>query len=183
MQKQFLSISLIVAFLLPLGGQYAFLQYQRYSAKKQVKHAFLQQLPAAALTYFSFQESKIATAVRWEHAQEFEYQAQMYDVVRADTVAGYIHLWCWHDAKESAAQQELRVWVARNMGHETPLQEQNLRFFNFLKTLFFHPNAHIPSGMQETVTRTLQAISTWVEMWYAASAPPPHTPPPQTLFT
>ncbi len=49
-----------------------------------------------------FHREQIGRQLHFEDSQEFEFEGQMYDIVRQQHSGDSLYFWCWPDAKETA---------------------------------------------------------------------------------
>jgi len=69
------------------------------------------------LFHFTVQRQDSNRIFRWEHAGEFEYQGQMFDVSRREVRGDTLHLWCYWDAAETDLKRS-----EATAGHDAPTE-------------------------------------------------------------
>lgn len=80
-----------------LAGAYLWLQQKKLVVKSQVKTRLTKETEGERKVLLKFTLEESRTKLRWEHAGEFEYNTQMYDIVRTKTVGDSVYYWCWRD--------------------------------------------------------------------------------------
>lgn len=129
-------ILLLFCLAAPLIGTYAGLRLEKYRIRKEVKKRLLAGLPDSELVFFKFSRHDSNSLLRWEHAEEFEYRGEMYDVVRQSAGNDTLQFWCWHDHAETKLNRELRQLIAKFQANDTGRHENERRLFCFFLTLF-----------------------------------------------
>ncbi|HMR42371.1 MAG TPA: hypothetical protein PKC40_00990, partial [Saprospiraceae bacterium] len=106
-------ILLLFVFVTPAFLTFGWLQYQRILVKKQVKRHIMAGLDREDLILLKFTAAEAQAKLRWEHAREFEYEGQMFDVVEREIRGDTSFYWCWWDSEETALNKELSALAAR----------------------------------------------------------------------
>lgn len=173
--RTILGILLLSVLAAPLVGTHASLRQEKCRVKKEVKKRLMAGVDSADLVFFQFSKHDSETLLRWEHEREFEYEEQMYDVVKKIEQGDSILLWCWWDHEETALNKHLRQLLAKSQNNDPRRHEKERRLVCFFLSLFFVeiPNAHLPRISMEHVGTppecdTLQSVA----------PPPPPSPPP-----
>lgn len=81
--------------------------------KRNVKHLLLSQANPADLVHFTFTMAE-AENLEWEHAKEFRFKGDMYDVVHQRKKGDSLILWCWWDSEETQLYQKFENLLAHN---------------------------------------------------------------------
>lgn len=136
--RTILGILLLVVLSAPLVGTYAGLRIEKRRVKKEVKKRMIAGIDSTDLVFFAFSKYDSETLLRWEHAWEFEYQEQMYDVVKKQEQGDSLLLWCWWDHAETELNKQLRGLVAKTQAHDPRRHEKERRLVCFFLTLFLH---------------------------------------------
>ena len=89
------------------------------------------------LVLLSFPVTTAQDKLRWEHAGEFEFNGQMYDVVKTEIRGDTIHYWCFWDKKETTLNTRIKDLVAKAAGNHPQNKENQKRLITFLQTLYF----------------------------------------------
>jgi len=139
-RRRFLYILLLFCLTAPVLVSYGWLQYQRNLVRKEVKRQMIAGLDEEALVLLKFTETDSKTLLRWEHAHEFDYLGQMFDVVRTETKGDTIYYHCWLDQKESELNAQISQLVALTVDKDPTNQEHQKRLTHFYKSLYgFEP--------------------------------------------
>lgn len=112
------SVILMLVLLSPVLLNYTWLHQQKTSIRHQVKSAIAKGMDKAELKYFKFSKVEAVKKLDWEHAAEFKFEGEMYDVVYSETNSDSIHLWCWHDAKETHINEQISLAFWTSLNHE-----------------------------------------------------------------
>ena len=99
------SILLLFSLALPLLGCFVFLKIQKQRIKKEIKRHLMAEVSNKQLVTLSFTLKEAKQHLKWEHEKEFEYQGEMYDVVRKEIKGDIIFYHCWWDHEETALNQ------------------------------------------------------------------------------
>lgn len=126
--------------LAPAIATYSWLQQYKKDVKKEVKRKMIAGIDKNQLDYFEFATQEINTKIRWEHAREFEYNSQMYDVVEKKTNGKKTLLWCWKDSEETILNQKLQKLFSFVFNHDSKSKDKENKLFSFYKTLYFQEN-------------------------------------------
>jgi len=174
MQK-LLGILLLFCLATPLIGTYAGLRFEKYRARRTAKKHILAGLPDSALVFFQFSKNDGETLLRWEHEQEFEYQGQMYDVVKKSEQGDSVQLWCWRDHAETKLNRQLRQLVAQYQANDPCRHNKEQRLAIFFLTLFYQDAPALRIFCAHPKLSTLP--SAVVHLPSTDVAPPPFPPP------
>ena len=94
---------------------YAWLQIQKADNRQDVKRLRETGIHADELVLLSFEKGMAENLLSWEDAHEFEYEGQMYDVVKSEVVGDTIHYWCWHDHRETRINDHLAGLIQKTI--------------------------------------------------------------------
>ncbi|MBK6994147.1 MAG: hypothetical protein IPH31_04210 [Lewinellaceae bacterium] len=144
MRRKFLCILLLTCLTAPVLVSYGWLHYQKTLVRKQVKRQLIAGLGDDALVLLRFTVSESQTKLRWEHAREFEYQGQMYDVVRTETNGDTIFFHCWWDREETELNREIKKLTASNFEKNPGNQKTKERLAHFFKSLYSFEGTNWP---------------------------------------
>lgn len=129
-------ILLLLCLAAPLIGTYAGLRFEKYRVRKELKIRMLAGLPDSVLVFFQFSKNACNTLLRWEHAREFEYRGEMFDVVKQSVRNDSLLLWCWRDHAETKLNSQLRRLIAEYQNNDPCRHEKEHRLALFFLTLF-----------------------------------------------
>lgn len=172
--KQLLGIILLILLLVPATATFLYLYWRKLEIREEVKEQMIDGLEEDQLVLLKFTEADAHRQLRWEHAGEFEYQRQMYDIVRRELKGDTTYYYCWLDKAETQLNRQLEQLVAEVCQEEEPHERsQYIRLFDFFQTLYC---SRIPScqDLEAVPVRTFfqNALN-----YYALSFPPPVPPP------
>ncbi len=134
--KHYLGILLLFSLLAPFAASFALLQYEREQVRESVKRNLISGLKREELRLLQFTREEAERELRWEHAGEFEYQGQWYDVAERSEKGDTLYFWCWWDHEETLISQQLSRLVARALGQDPQQRENAHRLSAFLFSLF-----------------------------------------------
>jgi hypothetical protein len=92
------------------------LNLERSIVKKAVDRHIVAGIEESDLVLLEFSREETETLLRWEHAREFEYDGQMYDVVETWAVGDTVFYRCWWDREETALNSRMRLLALRALG-------------------------------------------------------------------
>lgn len=171
-RRPFLSILLALILLSPVATTWLGTAWQRHMIREGVEARLRQGADAAELTVLAFTKSGAKQLLRWEHEREFEYQGEMYDVVRTQSMGDSLFYTCIHDHAESALNRQIDQWLAQWLRHSPAQQEQAERLMCFFRSLFC-----VPATALATM-RSVNARSVFHYQYPAGEAAAPVPPPP-----
>ncbi len=172
-----ISFWLLFCFVVPLTTTFVLLQYQKKEVKRAVKKKMIAGMNRSDLVLLIFTSDQLQHDVKWEHAKEFEFKGEMYDVVDKRVSGDTTYYWCWWDNEETKVSKKLNHLVSMAFGNNHPNQQNRHQLVQFLQTLFFNeiePD-HIIANT-ELPTLALQNLPV-----YSCLAFDPPSPPPELL--
>lgn len=174
--KKYIGIFLLVCLLLPSAGTYIWLTFHKKNLKKEVKWKLIAGIDKEELVLLKFSKAEVDKKLSWEHAKEFEYNGQMYDIVETKITKDSVAYWCWWDYEETKLNKKLNKIFIGVLGEDNQTKEKQKRLNTFYLTLFiqkkhtWHPNALKTNNLKEEISYS--AIH-----YRSISFPPPDTPP------
>lgn len=127
---------MLFCLIAPLLATVTYLHYQKSSVRKKVKHQIIAGIDKDELVLLKFTEDESQTKLRWEHAKEFEFDGQMYDVVETKIKGDTIYYWCWWDHEETRLNKQLNETVAKIFGDNPQRKDSHKKLAEFYKKLF-----------------------------------------------
>lgn len=115
---------------------YAWLKYEKKQLKRSIKREIIAGLDRKDLVFLGFSKKEATEKLRWEHAKEFEYQDQMYDVVEREEHCDSVFYWCWWDHEETSLNQQLSSLLAQAWGHHPQKQEHHKKLLSVFKHIY-----------------------------------------------
>nr|WKN38413.1 hypothetical protein K4G66_06825 [Tunicatimonas sp. TK19036] len=173
MKSKISGIFLLICLGLPLLVTHTWLQHQKVTIRRQVKRRIIAGLHRDELVLLTFTKKEAQTLLRWEHAHEFEYRGQMYDIVESDVESDTLKYWCWSDDEETQLNQQLSKLLAIALGHSPQNKEKQKQLIQFYKSLYFLKASdwRIPSIPTE------QTFCLYYLTYSSISLNPPKPPP------
>lgn len=130
------SILLLLSLLLPIAIAYGWLHYQKWQVQEAVKHQLQEGAEESELVELRFSKAEIQRLLRWEHSREFEYQGQMYDVVKMESTSDSVIYKCWWDKAETRLNQQLAQLCRAALQSDSKRQAHQQQLFWFFKTIY-----------------------------------------------
>jgi hypothetical protein len=100
----------------PGAGTSAWLQIRKAIVKDQVRRHILSSPDRTGLVLLEFTKTETESLLRWEHAREFEFDGQMYDIVDSWSEGETVFYRCFWDRAETRLNQLLRAIALRSFG-------------------------------------------------------------------
>jgi hypothetical protein len=142
--KKTLAFILLTSIILPFTGYYSWLTYQKSIAKKEIKQRIISGLHKTELKLLVFSKVDSEVKLKWEHAHEFEYMHQMYDVIETEIHGDSLYYFCWADHEETLLNKKLNQLLASVMANPLKENKQQKQIIDFYKSLSLPANIHIP---------------------------------------
>lgn len=131
-----IGILLIFCLITPVGTSYLVLKNQKKKIKREVKWRMIAGINEDELVLLKFTDEEKRTLLKWKHSKEFEYQGEMYDIVKSITKRDTTYYWLWWDHEETKLNQQLTALVSMALGKNHKNNENKNRLLHFLKSLF-----------------------------------------------
>lgn len=167
----------IICLAVPFLGTYAWLKYRTQLVRREVRRRITDKIDKGDLTHLAFSKDEAASRLDWEHADEFEYNGRMYDVVDKDATRDSVHYWCWADDSETEINHGLNNLAAHLLGNTPQQRETQKQFFYFLTNLF-HSEAAPWSPFLALNDKLCLAGFNFA---YASASHAPPAPPPERV--
>lgn len=179
--KQFYGIFLLVCLCVPVAGTYSWLQCQKLRIKHEVKQALLQGIHQERLVRLAFTPLQVDTLLRWEHAREFEYQGQMYDVLKQEQYPDSLVYWCWWDQEETLVNKWLYALIKKALDQDPESQDAEDELSEFFELLYCSgpPNPFI--FQQNKYRFFAKRVHAEILTLYASLVFEPPSPPPKQV--
>lgn len=165
--QNFVSLALIFCLIVPFITSLSYIQYQRKQVKKAIKKSIIAGLDKKELVClkFSLHEKQ---KLHFEHAKEFEYQGQMYDIVFEEVHKDTVTYWCWHDHQETELNQKLNQLLKLALEHS---QDNDL--FKIFKKLFYLEPTVIFTSVEQEFQSILWKLNSYSTQFFSQSFIPP----------
>ena len=120
----------------PVATIYLYLQYEKLAIHHEIKSRMIAQMNPEEFVLLKFSKEEAETKLRWEHASEFEYNGQMYDVVSSEIKGDSILYRCWWDFEETDLNKKLKKLVATAFDQDEENRETQTNLYNYLLSFF-----------------------------------------------
>ena len=148
--KTLLSLTLLFALLLKMGGFYAILSYERHEIRERMEQKLLNSLEKSELICI-IENAKNLPKIAWERPEkEFSFEGNLYDVVYTENVLGTIHYYCLSDKDETKLEAKIDK-LLENQSEKSPFRNQSKLILHLLSeplishnnsTFYFHYFSH-----------------------------------------
>ena len=152
---------------------FAFLHYQKKQVKRTIKHEIIAGIDKDELVLLKIPTAESETLLEWEHAKEFEYQHEMYDVVSLERKGDTTYYWCWWDNEETQLNKRLDALLTGNLSHDKQHQQQKDRLLSFFKTLYHNQAQVVSFGASDEATLGITTPQHYTSPFFTPPAPPP----------
>ena len=163
---------------MPTTATFFWLQREKAILKKEVKHRMMKVTSEEELVLLSFTETEISEKLRWEHSKEFEFEGQMYDIVKSKKEGDRTYYWCWLDAEETELNQKLAKLTSDVFGRIPNNRKKQQTLLSFYRTLY------VNQPMVWSVTTTVDSkhkIASTRQLHIEEKNNIPPTPPPKVV--
>lgn len=179
--KQFYGILLLTCLCIPVIGTYGWLQYQKLKTKQEVKKALLQGIRKEKLVRLAFSPRQADTLLHWEHAREFEYLGQMYDVLKREKHQDSLVYWCWWDQAETLINQQLFALVKKALDQDSDRRKANDELHQFFKLLYYVDQFSEPLALLNRIDFLSRKMPEETPSLYISCTFVPPSPPPRQV--
>lgn len=175
MKRKFSAWMLVVLLVAPLPLMVGYLHLQQRAVKKAVKRTLMAGVAENELVLLSFSRSEAETELRWEHSREFEFDGEMYDIVRTVESADSVKYWCWHDHEETALNRRVARLTAAVWGKHPLRKAHEDRLIQLIRQLDLPSEAPrlLIHSDNYSVSVTSQINLSYSEPGHAIPVPPP----------
>ncbi|HQX45484.1 MAG TPA: hypothetical protein PK209_13055 [Saprospiraceae bacterium] len=171
--KKNLAFILLTSIILPFTGYYSWLTYQKSNAKKEIKQRIIAGLHKTELKLLVFSKLDSEVKLKWEHAHEFEYMHQMYDVIETEIHGDSLYYFCWADNEETLLNKKLNQLLASVMANPLKENKQHKQIIDFYKSLSLPANIHIPLLNTFYLELIFTIYPFWVINFFSSIPSPP----------
>jgi len=127
---------LLLTFLAPALVLVSWHKVKLYETKKQLKWKLAEAVHSSDLVLFKLTQAEANKQLNWEHEKEFEYQGEMYDVVKKETDGDTLFFYCWWDKKETKLNKKLEDLTTLIFQQNPDKQKNEQRILQYYKSLF-----------------------------------------------
>lgn len=83
-----------------------------------------------------FTKKETETRLNWKHSREFEFEGQMYDIIKKHYEGDIICYYCYKDHKETKLNKMIARTASRALGQDPDRKSQNEKIVSFMKSFF-----------------------------------------------
>lgn len=160
----------------PVAATLAWLRFQKEAAKSVAAEISTSDMGKEGVVFLTFVGAAAQARLEWEHAREFSYDGEMYDVIEYKISGDTAFYWCWHDKKETWLNKQIDELIEGIVGAGSATPEAASKLILFYKSLYFH------SPCEPLTLRAGHGIETCgfsFLMRLCAVGAPPQSPPPE----
>ncbi|HZH86676.1 MAG TPA: hypothetical protein VFD77_05115 [Brumimicrobium sp.] len=172
-------ILFILALTLPFIGVYGWLKFEKSAVRKSVKHRLMEGIPKDELIQFTFAKQDTSILLDWKHSKEFEYQGEMYDIVKRYYSDDSVKYDLWWDHEETALNKKL-AQLTNSLINQNPQEQSKTNYLAFVnKTMLFEylrVVLNAPFQKEETLKPFIDKT-----LNYSSRETEPISPPPQLI--
>lgn len=173
--KRFLSITFLLLLVTPAVITFSWFQYKKAILSHEVKNMLIAGIERNELTLLTFSKAGSERELTWEHAKEFEYKKQMYDVVDSKIVGDTIYFWCWQDNAETLLNNEFAAIIERTFQQDPQEKEKQEKLVSFYQSLYCTE----PFGWNTMSLNFTDTIPMYVVISFSSFFSRPPSPPPK----
>ena len=127
----------MVLFIAPFYGTYLYLSLQQKVIQEAVQRKLEEGIPENELVKLTFYKEEIPKLLKWEHDKEFEYNGQMYDVVKVTDVGDSLQYLCWWDKAETATKKNKQKLLYAGIDTSNNANHFPFTFSDYYKSIHF----------------------------------------------
>ncbi len=138
--KTLLSLALLFALLLKMGGFYAILSVEREEIREEVEQKIIKSLKKSELICIVANPENLSK-IEWERTgKEFSFEGDLYDVAYSENALGVTYYYCLSDKDETILEAKIDK-LLENQTDKSPFGNQSKSMLNFLsEPLTIHQN-------------------------------------------
>ena len=168
----------MVLFIAPFYGTYLYLSLQQKVIQEAVQRKLEEGIPENELVKLTFFKKEIPKLLKWEHDKEFEYNGQMYDVVKVTDVGDSLQYLCWWDKAETATKKNKQKLISEEINKSKPSKHKPVNFSDYYKSIYVFLT---PCSENEIVVPIGRTSFSFAKHEGILSTEPPF-PPPKICF-
>jgi hypothetical protein len=172
--SRFAGILLLIVLVVPVLITYYWLQHRKLVVRHEIECRMIEGIDKNELLLLKFTREEFLTELKWEHFREFEYDGQMYDVVKTGEKGDTLYFWCWLDHDETRLNRELAGLVTRAYRDDPQKKEKQEQLHSYFKSLYCSKlfNWNIIATSPE-----VRGSCICIQIFSSLSIPPPKPPP------
>jgi hypothetical protein len=155
--KGALATILLILMLLPFGGSYLFLEFEKSKARDYAQLALANEENPTQMVWLKFTKEEIKNDLRWEHSGEFEYKGQMYDISKREEKGDTTYFYCYWDKFETLINAKLNDLIALHTAGKNKQNDTEL-IVSLFKAVYLTANNIIEIDFPSLVAMNTSAI-------------------------
>jgi hypothetical protein len=155
--KGALATILLILMLLPFGGSYLFLEFEKSKARDYAQLALVNEENPTQMVWLKFTKEEIKNDLRWEHSGEFEYKGQMYDISKREEKGDTTYFYCYWDKFETLINAKLNDLIALHTAGKNKQNDTEL-IVSLFKAVYLTANNIIEIDFPSLVAMNTSAI-------------------------
>lgn len=129
--KTLLSLTLLFALLLKMGGFYAILSFEREEIREKVEQKIIKSLKKSELICIVANDKNFPK-IQWKRSEkEFSFEGNLYDVVYSENTSGTTYYYCLSDKDETILEAKIDR-LLKNQTEKLPFGNQSKLILHFL---------------------------------------------------
>lgn len=165
---------LLLSLTLPVMTQLGSYLLLKHKFEKNAKQNLAASIDKSELVLLKFSLDDAETILHWKEENEFEYNGEMYDVIKRFFIGNEVCYYCWPDKSETELNIKLQSLIRLMLGNH-PTGKTGLQLiYDFLITLYFSACEEIQFN-SIFIKKNLFNYYTFEEI--ARSVTPPYLPP------
>lgn len=172
--KKLICIGFLTSILSPTLITYYSFHYRSSFIKEEVDSHIEKGVEEDELILLKFSHEETQTLLRWEHAREFEYNQQMYDIVESEALEDSMYYWVWWDIEETELKKEYEEIITDLLGVKKNTTNQSMRLKIAFRSIYFLEHSAdltLLARKQEVAYSKIQYDL--LTLFYAPPSPPP----------
>lgn len=133
------------------------------------------------LVRLAFTKGQTDTLLRWEHAKEFEFQNQMYDVLERKNQGDSVIYWCWWDQEETLLNRHLENLAKKAFAGDPQQQKAQDQLFQFFKSIYCSVPDALKAFTQVALDEFSQSLNWGEKNEHHSLKQRPPSPPPKLV--
>jgi hypothetical protein len=165
--KKLISIGILFIFLYNIGGYYPWFSILQNNIQNEIEEEIEEGLKSEDLTLIIVLAEKVQEISWIKPNREFQYNGDMYDVVKIKNIPGKKYYYCLNDKKEK------QLIAGFNKTNNTKKESEKRLKRNFSYSFYLHPT--IETKSEYPIELTFSTIFNF----YASNTIDIHSPPPK----
>ena len=174
MKKRVTAILLLFCLISAPTVTFIWLKHQKAIIRKEVKQNIIAGMDRDDLVLIKIAKSS-QKQLKWKHSKEFEYQHQMYDVVKKEIHGDSCYYYCWWDNSETVLNKKLSQLVVSAWNNDKKSNTLKHKLSKLFKSLYCNNINKLENFTLEIGKEKIAFLP--VKYTFNANSPP--TPPPQ----